>query len=163
MGRALYSAFWASREFGSSSSLPLINPTFRVRYGILTALPACLILTIFLFSVLADTRQGWSKKALFTFVSLLSLARLLNLTRSLEARQNYAQVITAVDRVYSYVEKNLIEASCSSFLIFCPMKIFVLGLRLSMAKHTWRGMRIFCPIKVRTSTSSLGGQRPLLF
>ncbi len=122
IGRArLFCLLWLLVILGAVSALPLINPTYRVRYGILTALPACLVLTIFLASVLADPRQGWSKKALSTFVVLcLILQGFLNLTRSLEARQNYASVITAVDRVYSYVEKNLSRSKLLLLSDFLP-------------------------------------------
>ncbi len=87
MGRARLFCFLVAREFGAVSALPLINPTYRVRYGILTALPACLVLTIFLACVLADPGRGGQRRPFLPLYSLLILQGFLNLTRSLEARQ----------------------------------------------------------------------------
>lgn len=122
VGRArFFCLIWLAVIALGVSALPEINYTFRVRYGILTTLPACFLLITLIAHFFKYQKKKLNRYFLILiFIILFGLQTALNFSRSVEVRKNYAAVITAVDQVYSYVEANTNITTLILFPDFLP-------------------------------------------
>lgn len=99
---ALWVGLWLSGAFLVVMALPELKLIFRVRYGILTWLPACILFGIYAGSFL-KTRTKHKTLWLQVGVALWIAQLGLNFYRSVELRDHLGQVIILIDRVYAKV------------------------------------------------------------
>jgi hypothetical protein len=99
---------WFGAVMVAVSSLPEINYIFRIRYGILTMVPAAILLS-WIFGLFADSMAKVSadarKWATIAAVALFAIQSGINLNRSIIYRREMGQVMIAVDQVYAYVNE----------------------------------------------------------
>lgn len=115
----IFVLIWFAAILVGVSALPPINYSFRVRYGILPAVPLCLLLgwcAGFFFNQMAKL----PKWAVAVVASLFVIQTGINLSRSITYRIDMGNVMIAVDQVYKYTSDNFPEANLALFPDFRP-------------------------------------------
>lgn len=101
------------------SALPSINSIFRIRYGILTLVPASLLLA-WVFGLFADSWSKLPRWAAVAAVVALAIQSGINLSRSIHYRRDLGQVMVAVDQVYEHFAKKFPGEKLALFPDFRP-------------------------------------------
>jgi len=117
----LFVLIWLCAQLLAVSALSPINYIFRIRYGILTLVPACILLAGFLGFVYVRLRVSRVPRWLLGLVMvLLGFQAVNNLYRSIKYRRDLGAVMVAVDQVYGYVDHNHPESELALLPDFRP-------------------------------------------
>jgi tetratricopeptide (TPR) repeat protein len=104
-----FALLWGLAILAATSALPAINFIFRVRYGILTLVPASLLLA-WVFAVFADELRRLPRWVPYVAAACFALQLGVNLNRAVHYRREMGQVIVAVDQVYERVQEKFAGA-----------------------------------------------------
>lgn len=102
----LFAAVWLATAIIACSALPVINDFFRIRYGIITLVPACILLGWLFSDVIGAVRSrsmpAWAAAG---FILLACLQAGVDLSRALWHRAELGPVMVAVDRAYAFIAR----------------------------------------------------------
>ncbi len=101
-----FSLLWMLAALIAVSTLAGINETFRIRYGILTVVPACLIFAS-VGGMFLESQERFPKWTPFVVLLFVVLQVGININRSFNYRKSIGFVMTSVDELYRYVETTL--------------------------------------------------------
>lgn len=118
-----FALIWFGVILVGISALPAINYIFRIRYGILTMVPASLLLA-WVFGLFAAQFEPKAEKlprwALIAGLACFAVQAGMNLSRSINYRRDMGQVMVSVDQAYEYFAKNHADAKLTLFPDFRP-------------------------------------------
>lgn len=128
---------WLVGVFASTSVLPAINYTFRIRYGILTMVPVALLLG-WIFGLFSSAARQPPRWAVVVGVGLFVIQAGINLNRSIWYRWDLGHVMVAVDQVYEHVSRAYPTQKLTLFPDFRPYD-YRLDAPASIAQKEWLG------------------------
>ncbi len=106
-------ALWFVVMIFAVGSLPVLNLTFRIRYGILPLVPAILLLA-WLLGQVARNLKFFPSMTVAAIVACFALQGAIDFYRSVEQRSDLGSVMNAVDRAYEFINDQLPNAKLVS-------------------------------------------------
>ena len=100
----MFAAIWFGAMLVGVSALPVLNDFFRIRYGILTIIPAAILLG-WLFGSFAESTVRLPRWLVVGCLVLAGAQTAVNISRSTSYRRDLGTVMVAVDAAYGYVNR----------------------------------------------------------
>jgi len=110
----VFALVWFAAVMAAVSSLPELNYTFRVRYGILHMVPMSLLLA-WAFGLFVTSKDRLPKWAAVVLIGGMIIQTGINADRSIAYRRDMGQVIVSVDQVYEQINRDHPTAKLALF------------------------------------------------
>ena len=114
-----FALLWLVLIIGAVSALPAINYVFRIRYGIITMVPASLLLA-WVFGLFLESSSRLHVWLFRLGILIFAIQASSNLARSVDYRRDMGQVMISTDQVYEYANTQILNAKLTLLPDFRP-------------------------------------------